>query len=120
MKRIVNRNRKVANDLSQADYSWARCACCMKVQSSDMNGYVQVTLIVFSVGAGLELRDKIEALTRNTSWQELIEDPYYIFTLVLESLIGRITKIIEDFGGVFAQEENVRVTRTLNLNLHLC
>jgi hypothetical protein len=119
VKRIVNRNRKVANDFSQADYSWARCACCMKIQSNGMGRYAEITLIVFSVGAGLELRDKIGALARNTSWQEVIEDPYYLFTVVLESLLGRITKIVEDFGGVFAQEENVRITRNFVLELAL-
>jgi len=104
----VNKNRKVANDFSQADYTWARSACCLRIKPGQTGSLPEVTLIVFSVGVGLELRGRLAALARNTSCQEVVEDPYYLFNIVSESLIARIDKIVGDLGAVFSQEESVR------------
>jgi hypothetical protein len=109
----VNRNRRVANDFSQADYTWARSGCCLRINPDQTGSPPEVTLIVFSVGVGLELRDKFAALARNTSWQEVVEDPYCLFNIVSESLLARIDKIVGDFGAVFSQEESVRNDRKI-------
>lgn len=112
VKHIVNRDRRDAKDLSQADFSWVRSAYCLKAKPpSQTRGWSEVTLIVF--GGELLLWEKFEALSSNTSWQDILEDPCCLLDVVFEVLYARIDKLAWDLAHVYSQEEEVRNYRTL-------
>jgi hypothetical protein len=79
----------------------------LKTKPSQTGSWSEVTLIIFSVGAGQGTLEAFGALARNTSWQEILEDPYCLLAVVFEGLYERIDKISWDFGRVYGQEEDV-------------
>jgi hypothetical protein len=121
VKHIVNRGRRDAKDLSQADFSWVRSAYCLKAKPpSETRDWSDITLIVF--GGELLLWEKFDALSSNTSAQDILEDPYCLLDVVFEVLYARIDRLAWDLARVYSQEEEVRsyqTLTTLELNTYL-
>ena len=116
----MNKNRRVSEDLSQAYFTWARSAYCLKIKPSQTGGFSEVTLIAFSVGAALGLREMFAAAARNMSWQEIMEDPYCLLNIVFEGLYARIDTMAWDFATVYGQEDDVsnRKTQIVEVNTY--
>jgi len=111
VKHIGKRNLKDKKDFSQADFSWVRSAYCLKAKPpSQTTGWREVTLIAF--GGEMLLWEKFDALSNNTSCQDILEDPYCLINVVFEVLYARIDRIAWDLADVYSQEEEVRDYRT--------
>ena len=105
-KRIVNKNKRDAKDLSQADFSWIRFAYCLKIKAATQTGgWPEVTMILF--GRDPLLWKEFKTISSTTSWQEIIEDPYCLFGPIFEVLYCRIDTAAWDLASVFSQEEEV-------------
>lgn len=112
----MNRNRRVANDLSQADFTWARSGYGLKTKPSHTGSWLEVTLIIFSVAVGLGARERFAAFARNTTWQDILEDPYCLLNVAFEGLYDRVDKLAWDFAHVYGQEEDARFSNALSVS----
>jgi hypothetical protein len=106
--------RSKKEDQSQADYSWIRAGFFLKseildatspqVQSQDS----MVTLICF--GASQELVQRLSKLSRNPAWKEAIEDPYVLYTIILDELYLQLDGMAWRLNEVFGSMEKVSKT----------
>jgi len=111
VKHIVNKNKRDAKDLSQADFTWVRSAYCLKTKPpTQTSSCSETTLIVF--GGEMLLWEKFDALASSTSCQEILEDPYCLMDIVFEILYARIDRLAWDLARVYSQEEEVRSNLT--------
>lgn len=105
VKQIENGNRtRTEKDLSQANFSWVRSAYCLKTKSRSPTKS-EVTLIAF--GGGARLWEKFDELSSNTSWQDVLEDPYCLYDVVFECLYAQIDRLAWDLAHVYGEEEMV-------------
>lgn len=79
---------------------WSSSASTTIAQASDA-----VTLICF--GAPLALANRFERLAKDFSCDDVIQDPYILFDLVLEELVAVIDQVAWLLGDVFGEIETV-------------
>jgi len=104
VKRIVNKHNRDVKDLSQADFSWVRSGYCLISQPSNHTpGASQVTLVIF--GGEIALWERFDAFSSTTPWQDVLQDPYCLFQVILEVLYARIDRLAWDLADVYGLEE---------------
>ena len=103
-------------DQSQADYSWIRAAFFLKSETTDASSPKvktqggMVTLLCF--GASDALVQRLSKLLQRSSWTDLIEDPYLLYTIVLDELYLQLDGMAWRLNEVFGSMEKVRATST--------
>lgn len=95
---------------SQDDWNWLRSSIFLRWTKCSSPDEAKVTLIIFS--AGPELRDRFRRLKDNSSWQDVLRDPWSLFVMMLDELWFEANRISADIGKVFRQLEKV-ITKPL-------
>ncbi|KAJ5762184.1 uncharacterized protein N7511_005566 [Penicillium nucicola] len=98
--KITNGNQQGKKEISQGDFGWVRSAFCMVKHNGDTPA---VTLIAF--GADWSLYEKFKAISKNISYEQILNEPYCLFNVVFEGLYERIDELVWNVAKVFTQEE---------------
>ena len=99
---------------SQGNQSWLRCGVFLKQQNSSASfpSTSSVTLVIFSASG--RLQRVFASLQDHPGWQDVLEDPFGLFSIILEEFYLGLDESIDKVRQVLGFIERVRLSAQVN------